>query len=77
MLLKIMGDDDTGDDDSRKTFQLLDQVTSAKFEREGGQARVDVLFDDGAAESFPVHGNVYLMNDQGKTVAHFGSHPVG
>lgn len=76
MLLKIMGDDDTGDNDSRKTFQLLAHVESAKFERDGDKASVAVLFEDESQETFEVSGNAYLMNDQGDTVARFGAHPV-
>lgn len=78
MLLKIMGDDNTGDTDRRKTFQLFDHVESAKFERakKGGAATVAVLFEGGDQETFEVSGNAYLMNAQGDTVASFGAHPV-
>lgn len=81
MLLKIMGEDNTGDIDSRKTFQLFDHVEAVNFKRDGDAASVEVLFEDRIGsgvepECFAVPGNAYLMNDQGKTVAHFGSHPV-
>ena len=76
MYLKIMNcRDDAPDNDSRATFVLHDHVVTAEFEREGGRAFVQVLFDDGDKERFPVPGNAYLMNDQGKTVASFGGHP--
>lgn len=75
MFLKIMSGEDCADSDTRKSFQLLDHVESADFEREDGKAKVAVLFASGDVESFDVDGNVYLMNDAGKTVASFGSSP--
>lgn len=73
MYLKIMGGEDAPDSDTRKTFQLLDHVTSAAFIREGGKARVAVLFEDGDQEDFPCDGNAYMLNDNGLTVAQFGA----
>lgn len=75
MFLKIMSGEDAPDSDSRKTFQLLDHVASAEFERENGRALAHVLFVSGEEESYPLEGNAYLMNDAGKTVASFGSAP--
>lgn len=73
MFLKIMSSENAPDSDTRKSFQLLDHVESAEFVREGGSAHVAVLFNDGDREHFPCEGNAYLMNDNGKTVAQFGS----
>jgi hypothetical protein len=78
MLLKIMGAEDSSDDDSRKTFQLHEGVLSVSFKRTDGNARVCATFADrlGLTETFDVPGNAYVMTDQGKTVASFGSAPV-
>ena len=76
MLLKIMGNEDAPDDDSRKTFQLHSGVLSVIFERDNnGRARVHASFYDRLAftEMFDIPGNAYVMSDQGKTVASFGS----
>lgn len=76
MFLKIMSGEDAADSDSRKTFQLLDNVESAEFKRESDKALVAVLFKNGDTEDFDCPGNAYLMNDAGKTVASFGSAPL-
>lgn len=77
MLLKIMSAEDAGDDDSRKTFRILDNVEAAEFARDAHEAAfVSVTFTDGETEDFPCPSNVYLMNHDGKTVAHFGGHPL-
>lgn len=77
MYVKIMGDDNTGDDDSRKTFRLLQQVIAVNFDRNGDDtAFVELTFEDKSYEQFEVRGNAYVMNDQGKTIGKFGSHPV-
>lgn len=77
MFLKIMSGEDAPDRDARKRFQLLDHVSSAKFVRNGERtASVEVLFEDGEQETFECEGNAYLMNNNGETVAHFGSAPL-
>lgn len=80
MFLKIMsGDEKLADCDSRKTFQLFDKVTCVTFNRapDGEPPRARIVFEgDDDIEDFPVPGNAYLMNDQGKTIASFGvGHP--
>jgi hypothetical protein len=81
MLLKIMSAENAADDDSRKTFQLHDGVSTVSFEREpdglnpGGEQRAQAhaTFADNTTCVFDVPGNAYVMNDNGKTVASFGS----
>lgn len=76
MYLKIMGDDDAGDDDTRKTFRLLQQVVAVNFDRMGDLAFAQCTFEDDSFEQFEIPGNAYIMNDQGKTIGKFGSHPI-
>lgn len=81
MLVKIMGAEDAPDDDSRKTFRILSDVIDVEFTRNQEHphyALVRVLFGQPGApgETFNAPGNVYVMNDNGKTVASFGSAPI-
>jgi len=74
MLLKMMtGEDDT---DTRSTFQLIDSVTSVKFYREGGGAKVEVYSDAGGLETYDLEGNAYILNANGVTIASFGCAPI-
>lgn len=73
LFLKIMSSENAPDDDPRKTFQILTNVESAAFVRDGGKAHVAVLFENGDQEDIPVGGNCYLMNEAGETVARFGA----
>lgn len=78
MFLKIMDATDTPDNDSRGTYQILDGVAAAKFERDGKKAIVKVTFFDSPgeeAEALDVPGNAYVMNAEGVTVSSFGSAP--
>lgn len=75
MLVKIMSGEDAPDDDTRKVFKILGDVTAAEFSRAKGKPEVEVAFRNGTVETFPCPGNVYLMNDNGDTVASFGSAP--
>lgn len=78
MFLKMMSAENVADSDSRKSFQLIDHVSSVAFIREGVDAFVNVYPDnDNGDEStrFPVVGNCYLMNDEGRTIAQFGAGP--
>ena len=81
MLVKIMGAEDAPDDDSRKTFRILADVIDVDFVRSPEHphlAQVRVLFGRPGTpgETFEAPGNVYVMNDNGKTVASFGSAPI-
>lgn len=76
MFLKIMDATDTPDSDSRGTYQILDGVAAAKFERDGKKAVVKVTFFDSPGEEYDVldvPGNAYVMNAEGVTVSSFGS----
>lgn len=73
MFLKIMGRENAADRDSRKTFALHAHVASVEFVREDGKSIAKVMFDDDSAEEFDVPGNAYLLNDNGDTIAPYGS----
>lgn len=79
MLLKIMSGEDAPDSDPRKLFELHDGVLSVRFHRpeEGDDepTRAETTFEKGTNEWFDVPSNAYIMNAQGKTVAHFSAHP--
>lgn len=72
MYLKLMGSEDCPDSDTRKTFRLIQQVIDVTFERRDDGCYVDFTAEDGAHVTTKADGNVYVLNDQGKTVASFG-----
>lgn len=86
LIVKIMSAEDTADSDTRKGFLLHSGVRFANFERIGtGADEVDrqrpwltLHFVDPTAESlsFEPRGNVYVMNEAGKTVASYGVAPI-
>lgn len=88
LIVKIMSDEDTADTDPRKSFQLHAGVATAIFERRGNGTSEDprtftqpwltLIFADKAlsAESFEPRGNVYVMNEGGKTIASYGVAPI-
>ena len=69
MYLKMMDGYDQSDSDPRKTFTIFDDVTSVNFNIIDGKPTVYVCFRTGGDERYDVHGNVYVMNDTGKTIA--------
>ncbi len=73
MIVKIMSGQDMPDDDPKKRYTIHDDVADAHF-REGTDIEpcwVDLVLRDGSRISIPVGGNVYVMNDAGKTVSTF------
>lgn len=88
LIVKIMSDEDTADTDPRKSFALHAGVATAIFERRGDgtsddprtftQPWLTLIFADKAlsAESFEPRGNVYVMNEGGKTISSFGVAPI-
>ncbi len=85
MIVKIMSGENAPDDDTRKTFQLHTGVIATAFERRpmgDAPAAVVLTFEPRApvneptTGTFPVHGNVYVMNEAGKTIASFGAAPI-
>ena len=78
LLVKLMSCEDTPDTDSRKAYELFTDVLKVEVNRgEGGEAYMDLLFKDGEdVETFDVPGNVYVMNENGKTISSFGGAPL-
>lgn len=87
LIVKIMSGENAPDDDSRKTYQLHTGVMSVAFLRGSenepdAPAAIVVTFEPRAplneptTGTFAVYGNVYLMNEAGKTISAFGSAPL-
>lgn len=75
MIVKCMSNDNAPDDDSRKTYSLYSDVKHVEFVRKDGEpdcAIAVVDFNDGESRELYCYGNVYVMNDAGKTVSSFG-----
>ncbi len=71
LLLKLMGPENCPDDDSRKTHRILSDVVAVNFHRNPAPMAV-VTFKDDETHEFDLDGNVYVMNENGKTVSSFG-----
>jgi hypothetical protein len=75
MIVKIMSGEDAADEDVRKLYMLVSGVKEVKFVRRLSPnpcAIASIVRDDGVIYDEEVHGNVYVMNDAGKTVSSFG-----
>lgn len=75
--IKLMSGEDMPDDDTRKTYKLKSGVLDIEFERMGEDSYAWLWFmgGDGCATAptqLLLHGNVYVMNESGKTVSSFG-----
>ena len=78
LIVKMMSSEDTPDTDTRKSYRLFTGVVDVDFSRgEGGEAYMDLMFSgEDDKETYEVIGNVFVMNEAGKTVASFGSAPL-
>lgn len=84
LIVKIMSDEAGPDDDARKSFILIAGVARVVFDRRLGplgglpSAHAHVFFahDQGEGERHNVSGNVYVMNEAGKTISTFCSAPM-
>lgn len=78
VMLKMMGAEDAPDNDSRKSFMLIDGLESVNFKRpeDAHGAFAYLVFKSGETRCVNVHGNCYVLNDGGKTVASFGVTPL-
>jgi hypothetical protein len=80
MYVKIMSGENIPDGDSRKQFELFAGVTSVEFRRdpivpsETRPPPVEVVITllNGAVTFRHAWGNVYALNDDGKTIETFG-----
>jgi hypothetical protein len=75
MIVKLMSGETAPDEDSRKLFHLIADVTYVAFSRRDGVPFISIggEREDRELESFKLEGNVYVMNDAGKTIASFGA----
>ncbi len=82
MYVKIMSSENIPDADSRKSYRLLAGVISVIFNRapeapiSSDIPHIYVTFEDSTTESFELYGNVYVLNESGKTIEKFGVAPV-
>lgn len=79
LIVKIMSGEDVPDDDPRKQFRLFAGVREAHFSRRPtGKANISLQFTQNREEgcSFDVDGNIYVMNEAGKTIATYGCSPI-
>lgn len=79
--VKVMSPEDAADDDSRKSHRLFTDIREVHFERKPDGTPWLTLrrsgFDaDDEATAFEPEGNVYVMNDGGRTVTTFGVAPL-
>jgi hypothetical protein len=73
-----MSKEDAADNDSRKQYALYSDVKDVEFVRQDdGNGIAVVYFKDGSNRELYCYGNVYVMNDAGKTISAFGAgHPI-
>jgi hypothetical protein len=73
LIVKIMSAEDLADDNTQKSFQLLTGVKFVEFHRRPGAPVASIVFsDEPEASEFCLKGNVYVMNESGKTIGSFG-----
>lgn len=80
LTVKMMGPEDAPDSDTRKTFRVWSDMSGVDFSRPDGKTPImriayKEIQDNDVVESiedFEVTGNVYVMNEAGKTIATFG-----
>lgn len=72
LIVKIMSGEDLADSDTRKAHTLLVDVKSVDFVRRGGALAVVTFNDLDEPVEYALDGNVYVMNEAGKTVSSFG-----
>lgn len=80
LIVKIMSAENLADDDTRKSYQLLTEVAYVSFCRNPGAPIACVSFsgdgaEDGRLVEYALEGNVYVMNENGKTISSFGCAP--
>lgn len=76
LIVKIMSGENLPDDDTRKSYTLHTGVASVEFHRRPGAPVAAMCFGDAIVPlEFPLEGNVYVMNEAGRTVSSFGVSP--
>lgn len=73
MFLKLMSDEDLPDNDSRKSYTLIERVEEVRFARDaGGAPFVEYIDTHGARMDRALYGNAYVYNDIGHVIDAFG-----
>ena len=77
LVVKLMGPENLSDGSSQKTYRLLANVATVNFKRGNGKSFIELSYigDDEVFE-FELEGNVYIMNEDGKTISSFGCAPI-
>ena len=70
-----MSNEEIPDDDSRKLFKIISNVDEVDFHRPDNGPSVDINIRGIGWQTEWIKGNVYIMNDQGKTIQTFGCAP--
>lgn len=79
LIIKMMSSEDAEDADTRKCYELFTNVVNVGFNRDGPSkvpVMVVIFADADDPEAFEVTGNVYIMNENGKTISSFGYAPL-
>jgi hypothetical protein len=81
LIVKMMSAEDAPDEDTRKTYRLITGVIDARFERdeEAGGPVMYVWYsspDEDRPSTFCISGNVYIMNEAGRTISSFGASEI-
>lgn len=74
LIVKVMSGCDRPDDDARKSFQLFAEVKDVDFVRDDddeSQAIAVLRYGSNLSETVEVYGNVYVMNEAGRTISTF------
>lgn len=72
MFLKIMYGDNVPDGDGSKPHRLIETTQYEYFRNANGERVLSWILKDGTTEHvMPINGNVYVMNDEGKTINTF------
>lgn len=72
LILKLMSGEPMPDEDTRKSYSIRSGIVDFGFERVDGVAYLWLYAKGCDPERVPLNGNVYVMNEAGKTVSSFG-----
>lgn len=69
MFVKLYEDFNMADEDSRKPYRLIECDEAVFFRNDEGKAMVSIYRDDLCVRTMALHGNAYIMNDNGRSIA--------
>lgn len=77
LIVKLMIGDGVADDDTRAGHRLLTGVTGVRFDRHPETGAVaELTFASGEQTTYTAWGNIYVMNESGRTVSSFSPEPL-